>query len=146
MGRIDRCGIKMKEELTPSRLYGIYIHNLTTMTDREVALDAVNRLLHEKPPMRYEYGDVLVLLPDNEIGDIVETICHKNGFITERIAPNQLYRLLDSMVVHYVYVDVSKSPSPKEVDNFILDWEVSMRLTEQDQRKTRILRTFFMKT
>ncbi len=133
------------KEITPSRLYGIYIHNLTTMTDREIALDTVHRLLQEAPPMKYEEGDVLVLLPDNEVGDMIQLICDKNGFITERIAPNQLYRLLDSMVVHYVYVDASTPPSKKEVDDVVFNWEIEQGLTEQDQRNTRILRTFFMK-
>lgn len=133
------------KETTPSRLYGIYIHNLTAMTNKEVALDAVHRLLQERPPMKYEYGDVLVLLPDNEIADTVELICDRNGFMVERIAPNQLYRLLDSMVVHYVYVNVSDNHSQKDIDDIIYAWEEAEGLTEQDQRNTRILKTFFMK-
>ncbi len=129
-----------------SKLYGIYIHNLTTMSDREIALESVDRLLREVPPLRYEYGDVLALEPDTVVTDMIREICEKNGFIVDTIAPNQLYRLIDSMVLHYVFVNTDNIELAKSdnVDKHIINWEISMGLTEADQRYTRIIKTFFM--
>jgi len=126
-----------------SRLYGLYIHNLTTIENRDIALEAVNRFMQERPPMRHEYGDVIALLPDNEIAMIIGEIFERNGFIVQEIHPNQLYRLLDSMVVHYIFVD--EFMNQEDVEQFIFDWETSMRLTQADMRYTRYLKTFFMK-
>jgi len=127
-----------------SRLYGLYIHNLTnTLDDRSIALETISKLMGELPPMRYEYGDVLVLLPDDDRSDIISEICEKNGFMVEMIHPNQLYRLVDSLVVHYVFVSTMVEQSV--IERFIYDWEISMGLTQADMRYTRYIKTFFMK-
>lgn len=137
-----------------SRLYGLYIHNLTNgkSDNRQLALETVNIFLQEVPPMRYEYGDVLVLMPemyndDDELDDMsmisayMEQICSSNGLIVDRIHPNQLYRLNDSFVVHYIFTDgfVEQQVTEKHV----YDWERSMGLTQADMRYTRYIKTFF---
>jgi len=120
----------------------LYIHNLTNITSRDIALKSFDKFLQERPPMKYEYGDVVVLMPDNEIGDIFSNIGEKHGFIMDKIHPNQLYRLRDSFVVHYVFVDEFVEQHVSE--EFVYNWEVSMGLTEQDMRHTRYIKTFFM--
>ncbi len=128
---------------THSRLYGLYIHNLTKKPDRDIALDTVNKFLMEKPPFNYEYGDVVVLEPHNEVGKIVSDILSQHGFIIQFIAPNQLYTLMDRLVMHYLFTNdfISQDKSEK----FIYDWEISNRLTLADLRHTRYIRTYFVK-
>jgi len=127
-----------------SRLYGLYIHNLTSShSDKDIALDSVHKFLNQTPPLAYEFGDVVVLKPNNEIGKMVYDIMRKGGYIVELIEPNQLYRLLDSMVVHYVFVD--EYMEQPLVEKFIYDWEISNRLTLADLRYTRYIKTYFVK-
>lgn len=135
-----------------SRLYGLYIHNLTKgMDNRQIALEAVDRFLDEKPPMKYEYGDVIVLMEDHDkypdqciVADMIYEIFERNGFIVDKIHPYQLYRLLDSIVVHYIFVDDFIEQDKSE--EYISKWEKDMGLDKSDLRYTRYLKTFFMKT
>ncbi len=130
--------------ITASRLYGLYIHNLTSShSDKDIAHDSVHKFLKQSQPLAYEFGDVIVLKPNNDIGQMVYDIMAKNGFMVEFIEPNQLYRLLDSMVVHYVFVDEFMEQSV--VEKFIYDWEISNKLTLADLRYTRYIKTYFVK-
>lgn len=125
-----------------SRLYGLYIHNLTKHPNKTIALETISKFLAETPPLKYEYGDVVVVQPDNEIGNIMRAVLSKNGFITEIIAPNQLYRLMDRLIMHYVFTD--KMISQQQSEKFVYDWEISMKLSPSDLRHTRYIKTFFM--
>ncbi len=125
-----------------SRLYGLYIHNLSKIDDAGIALEAMTKFLDEKPPLAYEYGDVIVLKPDNDIAKLIHDVMVKGGFIVDYIEPNQLYRLIDAMVLHYVFVDNFMEQS--EVEQYVYDWEISNRLTLADLRYTRYIKTFFM--
>lgn len=98
--------------------------------------------MRQKPPLKYEYGDVLILKPDNDIANIIYPIITKNGFVADFIAPNQLYRIIDSMVVHYIFTD--KFIEQVEAEKFIYDWEISNRLTMADLRYTRYIQTYFI--
>jgi len=129
--------------MNTTRLYGLYIHNLTkTHSDRDIALESINKFMTQKPPLQYEYGDVLILQPENDIAHIIYPIVVKNGFVADFIAPNQLYRLMDSVVVHYIFVD--EFMNQKAVEKFVYDWEISNRLTMADMRYTRYLQTYFI--
>ncbi len=125
-----------------SRLYGIYIHNMTTHDHRTIALEVVNKFMQEKAPLKYEYGDVLALQPNHLISEMVAEIMGKNGYIVQMIAPNQLYRLMDRLVVHYVFTQ--ELITQQESERHVYDWEVSHRMTLADLRHTRFIKTFFM--
>jgi len=125
-----------------ARLYGLYSHNLSKVDARVIGLRTVENFLKEVSPFKYEYGDVLVLEEDNEIGEIIGEVVTKMGYVIDFIAPNQLYRLMDRLVMHYIFTD--EYITQKQSESFVHDWEISMGLDKSDLRYTRYIKTFFI--
>ena len=126
-----------------TKLYGLYIHNLTPYDYQSVALEAMNRFMTEVPPLKYQYGDVLVLQPNDDISDTLQQAFELGGYIVQRISPNRLYRLMDKIILHYVFVD--KIIHQEVSEQHVYAWERDIGLSKADIRNTRYIKTFFLK-
>lgn len=129
-----------------SKLYGLYVHNHTNgkVDNRAIALDAVYKFLTEKPPFKHMIGDVIAVLPNDEIASIMSAIFETNGFIVHKIDPNRLYRLRDNFIVHYIMTN-NFNIELDEVDKYINKWELDHKVTKQDMRTAkRYFKVFFI--
>lgn len=126
-----------------SKLYGLYIHNLTKYDHQTLAVETMERFMTEVPPLKYQYGDVVVLQPDDPTSIIIGEVMEKSGYIVQMIAPNQLYRLRDKIILHYVFTD--KVINQDQSEKHVYEWENMIGLTPADLRNTRYIKTFYVK-
>jgi len=134
--------LAMNQQMNPNvpKLYGLFIHNLSDANSNNIAMVAMERFLDEKPPLHYQDGDVIILLPNHEPSLIMGSVLVHMGYTVDYIDANRFYALRDKIIVHYLFLD--EIMSAKKTNQIIFDWEIKQGLSLAETRTVRIIKAF----
>lgn len=129
-----------------SKIIGFFVHNRTSANDMDVTNFAFSNFVVEDNAYSMKYGDVIGLDDNDELTRYFYDMFIKSGMSVELIKPNILYKMSDSVVIHYIIlhdIDIHNINNMNEYLKDIIDnWENSKDIDVTTKRREKIVKMF----